>query len=100
MKNLYLLAVALLFSAMASQAQAPSQMNYQGIVRDAQGLPLTYTTVSIRFIIHDGSPAGPVVFTENNTAITNQFGLITQVIGSSGNLLLTGATVQNSYRCR
>jgi len=68
-------------------AQAPQKMNYQAIVRDALGNPLPGgTNVTVRFQIHDLTPAGTVVFQETNTAVTNQFGLITQIIGGTGNL--------------
>ncbi len=70
-----------------AQAQAPQVMNYQAVVRDASGNPLTGgTNVTVRFKIHDLSPTGPVVFTETNTATTNQFGLITQHIGGTSPL--------------
>src|ERR1700733_8685698 len=68
-------------------AQAPTEMNYQAIVRDAAGNPLPgNTNVTVRFQIHDQTAAGTVVFQETNTAVTNQFGLINQVIGGTGNL--------------
>ncbi len=68
-------------------AQVPQGLNYQAIVRNSTGQPLPGgANVSVRFKIHDGSASGPVVFTETNMAVTNQFGLITQAIGGSGNL--------------
>ncbi len=68
-------------------AQAPQKVNYQAIVRDGNGQPLPGgTNVTVRFVIHDGSPQGPSVFQETNNAVTNQFGLITQYLGGTGNL--------------
>lgn len=59
-------------------AQAPQQINYQAVVRNSSGQPLPAgSNVTVRFRIHDGTPTGPVVFQETNTAVTNQFGLIT-----------------------
>ena len=70
-----------------TMAQAPQKMNYQAIVRDALGNSLPGgTNVTVRFQIHDVTPSGTVVFQETNTAVTNQFGLITQIIGGTGNL--------------
>src|SRR4051812_6509262 len=76
-----------LFCAYGLFAQAPQKINYQAIVRDGAGQPLQGgTNVTVRFKIHDGSPTGTVVFTETNTAITNQFGLIAQYIGGTSPL--------------
>ena len=70
-------------------AQAPELMNYQAVVRDAGGNTLAGgITVSLGFIIHDGTASGNVVFQENGSAVTNQFGLITYQIGTNGNLAI------------
>ena len=68
---LSLLAITLVFGY-TTMAQAPQKMNYQAIVRDAGGQSLPGgTNVTVRFKIHDLSPSGAVVFTETNTAVTN-----------------------------
>lgn len=68
-------------------AQVPQKINYQAVVRDASGQPLPNgTNVTVRFQIHDGSIQGPVVYQETVNAVTNQFGLITTAVGTSGNL--------------
>jgi hypothetical protein len=86
MKNSLLSFFLVLFSATVF-GQAPQQMNYQAVARDAAGNPLpNNTTVSVRFQIHDGTASGTVVFQETTTAITNKFGLITHAIGETGNL--------------
>src|ERR1043165_1248897 len=88
MKKRLLTQVAfLLMLVIGAMAQVPQKMNYQAIVRNVAGQPLPGgTNVTVRFTIHDGSPTGTVVFSETNTAVTNQFGLITQVIGGTSNL--------------
>ena len=43
-KYIPLLVLAILFSVSAIQAQAPAQFNYQAVVRDAAGNPLTAGT--------------------------------------------------------
>jgi hypothetical protein len=79
MKNI-LLSAAFSLLLIIANAQAPQQLNYQAIVRDASGLALqSGTNVTVRFRIHDGTANGPVIFTETNTAVTNQFGLITSI---------------------
>src|SRR5204862_12830 len=86
-KRLLSLLVILLTIVSAAMAQIPQQMNYQAVVRNNAGQPLPGgTNVTVRFKIHDGTPGGVVVFQETNTAVTNQFGLITQVIGGTSNL--------------
>jgi hypothetical protein len=81
MKKNILLIIALI-ACTGTFAQAPQQLNYQAIVRNAQGQPVANTTVNFQFQIHDGSQSGNVVFTETDTAYTNQFGLATVQIGS------------------
>jgi len=72
-------------------AQAPQQLNYQAVVRNASGNPLSSNThVSVKFQIHSLSPTGAVIYTETDTAVTNQFGLITLAIGTNGNLSQVG----------
>jgi hypothetical protein len=86
MKQLILLSVIAVLTMQLS-AQVPQKMNYQAVVRNSSGQPLAGgTSVSVRFQIHDGSAAGPVVFQENQIAITNQFGLVYLVIGNNGNM--------------
>jgi len=87
MKKNLLAAMAVLLSIYMLRAQAPQQFNYQAIVRDASGNTLAAgTNVSLRFQIRDLSAGGTVVFQETTTATTNQFGLITKVIGGTSSL--------------
>ena len=88
MKKNFILFSLLFFGLCAVlSAQSPQQMNYQAVVRDHAGNPLPFgTNVTVRFTIHDQTPTGPTVYLEVNTAVTNQFGLITQIIGGTGNL--------------
>ncbi len=88
MKRKLLLAIVSIFAILTtSMAQAPQQMNYQAIVRNAAGQPLhAGDSVSMRFIIHESTPTGSVAYQETAICVTNQFGLITHAIGSGGNL--------------
>jgi len=87
MKKYYFI-VLLFVSAFAVTAQTPPQkLNYQSVVRDASGTPLTTgTPVSLRFSIHDLTIGGTVVFTETQNTTTNQFGLVNLQIGSVSSL--------------
>jgi hypothetical protein len=82
----FLLASALLCGLLSSMAQSPQLMNYQAVVRNTQGQPVQNKTVNLQFQIHDGTIGGNVVFTETDTATTNQFGLATVQIGNSTSL--------------
>ena len=59
-------------------------LNYQGIARNANGVALSFQNISIRLSIRDGSPNGTTLYSETREVRTNQFGLITLVIGSPG----------------
>ena len=68
-------------------SQAPKLLNYQAVVRNAQGNPVTNHKVNFEFVIHAGSVNGGAVFTESgDTATTNQFGLASVQIGLITNL--------------
>jgi hypothetical protein len=80
-----LLTFAITTALISAMAQAPQLMNYQAVVRDAQGNPKTTGTVGVRYSIRDLTPTGTVVYQQSSTATPNQFGIITVVIGG-GNL--------------
>lgn len=65
-------------------AQAPMQIPYQGVARDAQGIALQNQQISLRLSIEDFS--GTDLFQEVHSANTNQFGLFNVQIGSIQNL--------------
>ncbi|MBK7938665.1 MAG: hypothetical protein IPJ82_16965 [Lewinellaceae bacterium] len=63
-------------------AQAPNAINYQTVVRDAQGTPLINTPqIVLYFDILDGSPAGTLIYSENQTVSTNAVGIANVQIG-------------------
>jgi len=63
-------------------AQAPPQkINYQAVARDASGIPMMTTGLTVVFDIRQGSASGTVVYSETHTPTTNQFGLFTSAIG-------------------
>lgn len=78
-------------------SQAPQQISYQGVARNASGTVLANQPIGIRFDIHQGSASGSIVFSETHTGVlTNGFGLFTTYIGSISNLsVINWAT--NSY---
>lgn len=80
----YVIAFLLVACAETILAQAPLQIPYQGVARDAQGVPLQNQQISLRLTIEDFS--GTDLFQEVHSANTNQFGLFNVQIGSIQNL--------------
>jgi hypothetical protein len=77
----------MIFITSLTRAQTQQTLNYQAIVRDASGQPLAEgTQVAIKFQIHAGTIMGPVEFTETDHTVTNQFGLVTLLIGTNADL--------------
>jgi hypothetical protein len=88
MKKQILLATVFTFLVTILAAQSPQQINYQAVVRNAQGTVVANATpVSVRFTIHDVTTSGTIVFTETQATTANQFGLVNLQIGSVSNNL-------------
>jgi len=80
MKTLFIL---LFFSlSLISIAQAPEQISYQAVARNANGQVIANQVIGIKLDLHQGSVTGTVVFSETHTKTTNQLGLFTLGIGS------------------
>lgn len=71
-------------------AQAPEKMNYQAIVRDADGNLLSNTTVGIQISILENNASGTEVYVETHSVNTNINGLLTLEIG-------TGSVVSGNF---
>lgn len=63
-------------------AQAPDRFNYQSIVRDNGGTPITNQSVSFRMSILESNITGAVVYSETHQVATNDFGAASFLIGS------------------
>ncbi|MCD4745185.1 MAG: hypothetical protein K8R58_02675 [Bacteroidales bacterium] len=63
-------------------AQSPNAFKYQAVVRDASGASICNADISLKFIIHQGSPTGAEVYDETHTPTTNDFGLVNLEIGN------------------
>ncbi len=86
-KKLLSLQVIFLLFHQVVMSQLPQQLNYQAVVRNASGNPLSNgNVVGLQFQIHDSTANGPVIYHETSQAATNQFGLITYPIGSHASL--------------
>jgi hypothetical protein len=65
-------------------AQAPLQIPYQGVARDAQGVALQNQSITLLLAIEDIT--GAELFSETHSTTTNQFGLFNVKIGSVSNM--------------
>ena len=87
MKKYYFIVLLFLSAATAIAQTPPQKLNYQSVVRDASGTPLTTgTPVSLRFSIHDLTIGGTVVFTETQNTTVSQFGFVNLQIGTVSSL--------------
>lgn len=67
---------------MLSSAQAPQEMSYQAVIRDADKNLVTERQVGMRISILHGSKNGAAVYVETQQPTTNENGLIRIEIGS------------------
>lgn len=81
MKKLVLITL-LISLAPSVLSQAPQRMSYQAILRDAGGTAQTNTAGTLGLDILQGSSSGPVVYSENHTVTSNDFGLVNVAIGA------------------
>ncbi|WP_421876185.1 beta strand repeat-containing protein [Marinoscillum sp.] len=77
----YLLLSLTVLTAISLLAQAPQQLDYQGILRDSEGEPLANETVTAQFSILEGSSSGSAVYVEEQSLTSNAYGLIQTKIG-------------------
>ncbi len=91
MRNRILLSVLMVTLITIAKAQAPQQLNFQGIARKAAGEPITYQNISVRLSVLDSANGGQVAYTETRSVMTNYVGLFNIVIGSNGATNVSGA---------
>jgi len=70
-----------------SQAQTLPGINYQALLRNAEGQPLASQTIIVQVSILHGSETGTPVYTETQNATTNAFGQINLSIGEGESTL-------------
>ncbi len=76
------------FALSLSAQFTPQGFNYQSIIRDESGNPLTNQTITLLFSVRSGAPNGPVAYSEKQSLSTNEFGLVNLVIGQGGTPLI------------
>lgn len=80
MKKIFLMIILLTFLQQGYN-QSVSGINYQTMVHDSEGNPLTNTAVSLKMSIRSDSPDGNIAYTEVHDVATNQFGIVNLKIG-------------------
>jgi len=63
-------------------AQVPGLIPYQAVARNASGQILTNTSTSARFKLREFSTSGSVIWTEDQSVLTNANGLFTAQLGA------------------
>ncbi len=82
MKKIYYILFVCLSLRLAAQTGAPKFINYQGLARDASGLPIQNQSVALGFTLTNGTSTP---FNESKNITTNAFGLFNTTIGSNAN---------------
>lgn len=80
------LAIAICFSLYG-------QMNYQAIVFDDFGEPLSNTSIGVRSSIHLASPNGAISYQETQSILTDDFGRLNMVLGDGTSTIGTYAAI-------
>ncbi|MFH2141658.1 MAG: hypothetical protein ABIJ97_04505 [Bacteroidota bacterium] len=66
--------------------QSPQSFKYQSVIRNSSGLVIPNQLVSIRIGIIEGLISGPLIYQEEHSVTTNDFGLVNLEIGN-GNVV-------------
>ena len=77
--------IMILTSIISLKAQAPQSINYQAIARNDLGDIIANDNLNLRFSIHEATPTGTIVYSEEHAVTTDQFGLINLGIGEGTN---------------
>ncbi|MDX2172250.1 MAG: hypothetical protein SFY56_03975 [Bacteroidota bacterium] len=88
MKKIILFFISFCCFEYNAQSPAPPKINYQGIARNSQGLPIVNQNISIVFELISGTPTSTAVYTETQPSVqTNSLGLFTTQIGKNSSLI-------------
>src|SRR5687767_2687720 len=83
--------VLLLALSYCARPQAPAQINYQGIARNAVRNVLVQNYIAIRLSIHDENANGPVLYQEVRHVTTSNLGMFNIAIGGPGYVSVVGS---------
>jgi len=88
MKNLILFVLFILSSSFTLLAQAPQSFKYQGVARD-NGTIIT-GNIGLQLSIRATSPTGTIVYQENQSPITNDYGVFSVDVGGNSATVTQG----------
>lgn len=91
MKKLYL--IIALIATTVILAQAPQGFNYQATVRNNSGQLVLNQNVLVKFNIYQNSATGALVYSENQSATTDDLGHINLVVGQGTATTATFSTI-------
>ncbi len=77
-----LLAVLVVLVAVAGQAQVPATLSYQGVLRDAAGVPVADDDYAVDFVIYDAGAGGTALWLEPLTVTTSD-GIFDVILGET-----------------
>jgi hypothetical protein len=73
--------LSLILMVASIEAQTPTGINYQSIIRDTDGNALPYEALSVTMNIRSATPNGVIVYSEIHETVSNGFGLVNLIIG-------------------
>ena len=79
------LALSLIFTIIIAQGQTPNSFKYQALARTASGEVMVNESVEFTISILEDSIVGEPVYSETQNVTTNQFGLVSFIIGKGTN---------------
>jgi trimeric autotransporter adhesin len=88
MKKLFYSTILIVFSFIQVYSQIPEKFNYQGVLRNSSGELVKNTSITVKISLLQGSTSGTVVYSENHTTTTNNYGQFTVQVG--GGTVLSG----------
>lgn len=90
LKQISFICLILLLGISYSNAQAPNQINYQGVARLANGNAIINQPIAVRISIRHAASNGAVQYSETRQVTTGSDGLFNLQIGSAGATATTG----------
>jgi len=97
MKRLCILLIVQLFAISVFTQSLPPTINYQAVIRDANGTIITNTQIGLQLTILKTYSPSSIVWVELFTPTTDDFGLITLQIGSSNPTAFSGISWRTQY---
>lgn len=76
-----IIAICFSFSSAQNKTKTTKGFSYQAVARDANGELMSNKTLNVRISLIENTETGKVIYQEEHSAVTNQFGLFTLKVG-------------------